>query len=78
MINKGLFTSFKPTWRTPKALYEQLDNEFHFDCDPCLVTEGTIHDRDMLGSTWGGGQLCKPAVWPRTSEMDKERIRRKP
>ena len=34
MKNK-YFSSVKQTWKTPKALYEKLDKEFHFDFDPC-------------------------------------------
>ena len=33
-MNK-FFSSVKQTWKTPKALYEKLDKEFHFDFDPC-------------------------------------------
>ena len=32
---KGLFTSSRSDWRTPKSVYEQLDKEFHFNFDPC-------------------------------------------
>ena len=32
---KGLMTSLSPHWATPKWLYDELDNEFHFDFDPC-------------------------------------------
>ena len=35
MINSGLFTSARGNWKTPKALYNSLDSEFHFDFDPC-------------------------------------------
>ena len=35
MINKGLFTSTRGNWKTPKALYQALDAEFRFDFDPC-------------------------------------------
>lgn len=34
---KSLFSSKKQDWRTPKALYRQLDAEFNFDFDPCPV-----------------------------------------
>ena len=32
---KGLFSSWRSDWRTPKSVYEQLDKEFHFNFDPC-------------------------------------------
>jgi hypothetical protein len=34
-LNRGLFTSQRGNWKTPKALYQALDAEFHFDYDPC-------------------------------------------
>ena len=53
MMNKGLFSSKRWDWRTPISLYQELDKEFHFTCDPCLISNGTIHPADMLGSDWG-------------------------
>ena len=35
MINKGLFTSNTDVWSTPPDFYKKLDDEFHFDFDPC-------------------------------------------
>lgn len=35
MITKGLFTSERQNWKTPKAFYQALDAEFGFDFDPC-------------------------------------------
>lgn len=29
------FSSQRLDWKTPKAVYRKLDDEFHFDCDPC-------------------------------------------
>ena len=29
------FSAIRDNWKTPKALYEQLDREFQFDFDPC-------------------------------------------
>ena len=33
-MNKGLYSSKTDEWETPQALFEKLDNEFHFDLDP--------------------------------------------
>ena len=30
-----LFSSQKQNWRTPERFYKELDQEFHFDFDPC-------------------------------------------
>jgi len=32
---KPFFSSTIQTWKTPKSLYKSLDNEFHFNFDPC-------------------------------------------
>lgn len=32
---QACFSSLRSDWRTPKALYQGLDAEFHFDFDPC-------------------------------------------
>lgn len=34
MLNKGLFTSARGNWRTPRELYATLDAEFYFDDGP--------------------------------------------
>ena len=34
-FNYLFFSSEKQTWKTPKALYKKLNDEFHFDFDPC-------------------------------------------
>ena len=54
MFHTKLLTSKKQDWKTPKAIYEQLNNEFNFDYDPCLISTNTIHNQDMLGSDWKG------------------------
>ena len=35
MLNRGLLTSLRGDWKTPRALYQALDAEFGFDFDPC-------------------------------------------
>jgi hypothetical protein len=43
-------------WKTPKAVYEQLEQEFHFDHDPCPV-HPTV---DGLTSEWGKVNFVNP------------------
>ena len=31
----AIFSSCTPHWSTPKAVYEELNREFHFTLDPC-------------------------------------------
>jgi hypothetical protein len=34
-MNRVLFSSVNMAWETPDNVYSDLDNEFHFDFDPC-------------------------------------------
>ena len=38
MTNKGLFTSDRDDWETPQELFDKLNDEFHFQLDPCATT----------------------------------------
>ena len=60
------FSSLRLDWKTPKAVYQVLDSEFHFDHDPCPPK----HTADGLVSEWGGGELRESAVWERASKVD--------
>tara|TARA_Y100000593_G_C4188454_1_gene275611 strand:- start:41 stop:544 length:504 start_codon:yes stop_codon:yes gene_type:complete len=42
MINKGLFTSTKPNWQTPKWLFDKLNNHFNFLCDVCAEDHNAL------------------------------------
>ena len=46
-------------WATPKALYDMLNDEFKFDCDPCPISwkEG---DPDGLQIEWGERSFVNP------------------
>lgn len=46
-------------WATPNELYEQLNNEFNFNCDPCPISweEG---DPDGLQIEWGTSCFVNP------------------
>jgi hypothetical protein len=55
MLNKGLFTSASCHWATPKALYEAMNAEFHFNDDPCPLG-GT----GGLDRPWGLVTFCNP------------------
>lgn len=52
-----MMTSKRQDWRTPKAIYEALNKEFCFDFDPCLINDGKLHPKDMLGSSWDGKSI---------------------
>ena len=56
MLTKGLFTSASQHWSTPEELYEDLDQEFNFNDDPC-----PLHSKvDGLSRDWGTSTYCNP------------------
>jgi hypothetical protein len=55
-VNRGLFSSLRGDWKTPKALYQALDAEFNFDYDPCPVKPKF----DGLESEWGETNFVNP------------------
>ena len=55
-VNRGLFSSLRTNWKTPKALYQILDAEFKFDFDPCPIDPRF----DGLTSEWGKKNFVNP------------------
>jgi site-specific DNA-methyltransferase (adenine-specific) len=53
-------------WMTPPALYNTLNEEFHFNHDPCPI-EWEEGDTDGLTSDWGTSTFCNPPY----SQMSK-------
>ena len=57
------FSSETNEWATPKWLFDELDNEFHFTLDPCCTHENAKCERhftieeDGLKQNWGGNQF---------------------
>lgn len=66
-INAGMFSSNTDDWATPQDFFDKLDEEFHFDLDPCASDENhkcalyfTKQD-DGLSKNWGGHTVyCNP------------------
>jgi hypothetical protein len=56
ILTRGLFTSVRGDWKTPRALYQALDAEFHFEHDPCPVKPKV----DGLKSKWGNINFVNP------------------
>lgn len=50
------FSSMKMDYRTPKAIYDELDQEFKFDFDPCPSN----HTFDGLSIEWGQRNFVNP------------------
>jgi phage N-6-adenine-methyltransferase len=52
------FSSATDNWSTPKDVYDALQNEFHFDFDPCpLNPTPTV---DGLAIEWGNSNFVNP------------------
>ena len=45
-------------WITPPNLYRELDEEFHFDFDPCPYPKGDNYNSLVL--PWGKTNYCNP------------------
>lgn len=61
--NKVHFSSLRPDWKTPKNIYNKLNEEFHFNCDPCPgnpFTENIVLLEDGLLRSWGTSTFCNP------------------
>lgn len=43
VVSKVLFSSKSEEWHTPKKLYQELYNEFHFDLDPCTTADNPLN-----------------------------------
>ena len=50
------FTSARLNWKTPKEVYKALDEEFHFNHDPCPVKPKV----DGLTSEWKERNFVNP------------------
>lgn len=67
MVSKALFSSKSDEWSTPNKIYDDLNNEFNFNLDPCSSEVNhkcenyfTIED-DGLSKNWGGYRVfCNP------------------
>lgn len=66
-MNKALFTSNSCEWATPLQVFRELDQEFHFNLDPCATPDNAKCKRfytkeiDGLLQNWGGCSVfCNP------------------
>ncbi|MBE3087718.1 MAG: adenine methyltransferase [Chloroflexi bacterium] len=54
-MNHVVFSSLSPNWDTPKAVFDELNTEFHFNDDPCPA--GGIFGLDRQ---WGRVSFVNP------------------
>lgn len=67
-----MFSSRTDNWATPTDLFNKLNEEFHFNLDPCASADNHKCDRyftkeqDGLKQNWGGQQsVLQSSVWKR-------------
>ena len=59
---KTMFSSKTDKWATPQDFFDRLNEEFHFDLDPCADEYNHKCDRyfteeqDGLKKSWGGAE----------------------
>lgn len=77
MNTEVMFSSKTDSWATPADFFRELDEEFHFNLDPCADEYNhkcdryfTVKENGLL-QDWGGGLfcLCESPLWPRNREM---------
>ena len=60
MMNSGMYSSTTSEWSTPQALFDKLNDEFHFTLDPCASPENAkckkyyTKEDDGLCKSWDG------------------------
>lgn len=69
MISKALYSSKSDEWATPDDVFEQLNQEFDFNLDPCATEENhkcnlffTQKDNGLY-KNWGVQSLCQSALF---------------
>lgn len=67
VMNKNLmFSSKTDLWETPQVLFDQLNNEFHFDLDVCALPENAkcekyyTPEQNGMVQPWDGTCWCNP------------------
>jgi site-specific DNA-methyltransferase (adenine-specific) len=84
-LNSGLFTSARGDWRTPQALFADLNDEFRFTLDACATPDNALIPRffspeeDALSQDWEGVVYCNPPYgreisrWTHKARTEAER-----
>ena len=62
-----MFSSANEVWATPQDFYDELNNEFNFNLDPCALPDNAKCDKyftpedDGLSQDWSGSvTFCNP------------------
>ena len=77
-FTSGMRSSLTPEWSTPRDLFDELDEEFHFDLDTASTHENALCDRhytieeDGLVQPWEGNVWCNPPYGRKIGEWVKK------
>ena len=77
-MNKGLFTSQTDNWETPQALFDKLNDEFHFNVDVCADNSNAkcnkfyTKEQDGLQQNWTGVCWMNPPYGRQIGEWVKK------
>ena len=63
-------------WITPKHIYDKLNEEFHFNFDPCPIAWNEC-DPDGLTCEWGTSTFCNPPYSQTCKWIEKASIESK-
>lgn len=81
----AMFSSARQDWATPQDLFDELNEEFHFNLDPCASAENhkceryfTEEDNGLL-QEWGGiFRFLQSALWRKIyGGLDRKMLQRK-
>ena len=73
--SRAVFTSNSDEWETPQAVFDELDEEFHFNLDPCATDKNRkcetyfTKDQNDLEKDWGGVQSFLQSTVQRHREV---------
>jgi len=65
-MNKGLFTNNTDLWSTPRWLFDKLNEQYHFNLDPCANSKNAKceiyfdEQVDGLKQVWDGAIFMNP------------------
>ena len=75
MVKNVLFSSANDIWATPQDFYDKLNEEFHFNLDPCALPENAKCDKfftpeqNGLIQDWGNYNVfCNPPYGRKINE----------
>lgn len=77
---EGIFSSKSDEWETPQKTFDELNDEFRFDLDPCADESNHkcekyfTKEQDGLLQDWGVQRILQSSIRERTTKMGYEII----